>query len=107
MIARRLPVPARNPGEAGDVGDLDIERGGVEQVEPASDSMRCQARGALLGAAWAGRVSSDPSINESRAEGTGRRALPADMAGAPADVAGAPADAAVCRRRQSPPVPAR
>ena len=32
-----LAVPARHPGEAvGDVLDLDVERGGIEQVEPAA-----------------------------------------------------------------------
>ena len=32
-----LAVPARDAGEAvGDVGDFDVERGGVDQVEPAA-----------------------------------------------------------------------
>ena len=37
VLAHRLPVPARHPGQAvGDVLDLDVERGGVQQVEPAA-----------------------------------------------------------------------
>ena len=33
----RLPVPARDAGEpVGDVGDLDVERRGIEQIEPAA-----------------------------------------------------------------------
>ena len=37
MLAPRLPVPARDEGEAvGDVLDLDVERRRVEQVEPAA-----------------------------------------------------------------------
>ena len=34
---RRLAVPARHPGQAvGDVVDLDIERGGIQEVESAA-----------------------------------------------------------------------
>ncbi len=33
----RLAVPARHPRQAmGDVVDLDVERGGVQQIEPAA-----------------------------------------------------------------------
>ena len=37
MRAAGLPVPARDARQAmGDIGDLDIERRGVEQIEPPS-----------------------------------------------------------------------
>ena len=37
MVAAGLAVPARDAGEPmRDVGDLDVERRGVEQVEPAA-----------------------------------------------------------------------
>jgi len=36
MRAAGLPVPARDPRQPmGDVGDFDVERRGVEQIEPA------------------------------------------------------------------------
>ena len=37
MVAARLPVPARDARKAvRDVLDLDVERGGIEQIEPAA-----------------------------------------------------------------------
>ena len=68
MVARGLPVPARHAGKSmRDVLDLDVERRGVEQVEPRPDSMRCQARGASSAARGIGnRLDGDGSRRDGR-----------------------------------------
>ena len=58
MRAAGLAVPARDPRQPmGDVGDLDVERRGIEQIEPPPDNIRCQARVAGLRApCWSFRL---------------------------------------------------
>ena len=52
----RLAVPARDAGEAvGDVGDFDVERGGVDQIEPAAREHALPGAPAPVGAAHHGR----------------------------------------------------
>src|SRR5580658_4410609 len=67
MWAVRLPVPSCQPGKAmGDVRNLDVERGRIEQVEPSS------AQHALPGAGWFQRGRSHIfQVTSGRFNGTG------------------------------------